>query len=381
MLTVAAVTVRAVILVGAAAAMLAPRERKWPLEGILEELVSGPFSGKPLVIYLDLAFGPSASSLARIALRNVHLVLVDLRTPGGAWCQWQTAEVLQTGRMVHLALLGPNSTSFFEDLAAEECQWRPARLLLVDAWGSSSNLLRDAAFDRVERLALLTTRDSSLVPPFVVIYSLFPFAQKAKLRQTGVWHTNTSLASLFVDRFQSFEGYQFHLATWLDDNPYLYQADALEGKADGLQVEMLDALGHALNFTYTLTKEPPDYMWGDLEDGKWTGMLGMVHRGEKNFTVNFFGYNLDKTHAFDASSSYWMEGFGLTLLAPPPLPRWRAAYYPFRTTVWACGGATFLLVLLIWTIQVRKQQHKLFITLNVCCVVSLQVTLPSVRLS
>ncbi|MPC65235.1 Glutamate receptor ionotropic, delta-1 [Portunus trituberculatus] len=365
MLTVAAAAARAAILAGAATAMLAPREGEWPLEGILEEVVSGPFLGRPLVMYLDLAFGLSASLMARPTLRDVHLVLVDLKAPGGAWCQRQTTEVLQTEGMVHLALLGPNSRRFFEDLAAAECRWRPAYLLLVDAWGGSPDLLTDAAFERVEWLALLTTRDSPSVPPSVVIYSLFPFAQQSQVRQTGVWDANTSLTHLFVDRFPSFEGYQFQLATWLDDNPYLYQTtEDLEGKADGLQVEMLDALGHALNFTYTLTKEPPDLMWGDLEDEAWTGMLGMVHRGEKNFTVNFFGYSLDKTHAFDASSSYWMEGFGLTLLAPPPLPRWRAAYYPFQTSVWACGGATFLLVLLIWTLQVRKQQHKFFITLS-----------------
>lgn len=120
----------------------------------------------------------------------------------------------------------------------------------------------------------------------------------------------------------------------------------------GLQVEVLNALGHVLNFTYNMTETSPDHNWGDFENGSWTGMLGMVHRGEKNFTVNFFGYSLEKMRDFDASSSYWMEGFGLTLRVPAALPRWRAAYYPFSVTVWACAAGAFIMVVALWRLQV-----------------------------
>ena len=35
-----------------------------------------------------------------------------------------------------------------------------------------------------------------------------------------------------------------------------------------------------LNFTYSLTK-PPDGQWGSLQsDMSWTGMVGMLNRGE-----------------------------------------------------------------------------------------------------
>ncbi|KAK8378625.1 hypothetical protein O3P69_009371 [Scylla paramamosain] len=209
----------------------------------------------------------------------------------------------------------------------------------------------EEAFSRVEHLALLSVQDqasNSSLSTF--IYSFFPFSHQAPIRLTGVWSTSTSLQHLFVDRFPSFEGYQFQIASWVDDYPYLYltsgETDDLRqvrelqtGEASGLQVEVLDTLGYTLNFTYTMMTRPEDWLWGELQDGAWTGMLGKVHSGEKNFTVNFFGYNLERTRAFDASSPYWMEGYGLTILAPPPLPKWRAAYYPFNVFVWGmlCG--------------------------------------------
>ncbi|KAK8389186.1 hypothetical protein O3P69_020868 [Scylla paramamosain] len=102
-----------------------------------------------------------------------------------------------------------------------------------------------------------------------------------------------------------------------------------EGEGDGVEVEMLNTLAANLNFTFDLTTKPPDEKWGYFENGSWTGMLGMVYNGDKNFTVNYFGYTNKRIEDFDASVSYWMEGFGLALLKPQPFPKWRSVYYPF----------------------------------------------------
>lgn len=332
---------------------------------ILEDLVTGPLSGKPLVVYMDETVDFPSSQL----FHDTPPVLVDLRMQGKEWCERQTQEVLRAGWLIHVALLSSNATVFFEGLAATECNWQPLYLLLVNTLGESPSVLTEEAFSRIEHLALLSVQDpvsNSSISAF--IYSFFPFAHQAPVRRTGIWNSSTSLQHLFVDRFPSFEGYQFHVASWVDDYPYLYlnsgrKEELLEirelqtGEAGGLQVEVLNSLGDAHNFTYTMTSRPEDWQWGELQDGAWTGLLGEVHSGKKNLTVNFFGYNLERTRAFDASPPYWMEGYGLTLPAPPPLARWRAAYYPFHVSVWRCCVAAFLLVVIVWMVQVRKQDY------------------------
>ena len=44
----------------------------------------------------------------------------------------------------------------------------------------------------------------------------------------------------------------------------------------GLCPEMLQSISATMNFTYTLV-EPEDGQWGvELEDGNWTGLVGML---------------------------------------------------------------------------------------------------------
>ena len=109
-----------------------------------------------------------------------------------------------------------------------------------------------------------------------------------------------------------------------------------------------------LNFTYNLTIYPPDLNWGDFENGSWTGLLGMVHSGDKNFTVNYFGFTSERIEAFDATVSYWNEGFGVALLTPSPLPKWRSIYYPFMPLVWASVLATFAVAVILMYLQVSS---------------------------
>ncbi|XP_042208159.1 glutamate receptor ionotropic, delta-2-like [Homarus americanus] len=114
---------------------------------------------------------------------------------------------------------------------------------------------------------------------------------------------------------------------------------------------MLDAITEVLDFNYTLTVEPPDGAWGSLVNGSWTGMLGMVHRHEKNFAVNTLPFTADRIKDFDVGVWYWREGFGLSMKNPPPLAKWRATYYPFMSSVWLCVGLTFAIAVLNMTVQ------------------------------
>ncbi|KAK3866670.1 hypothetical protein Pcinc_027805 [Petrolisthes cinctipes] len=176
------------------------------------------------------------------------------------------------------------------------------------------------------------------------------------------WTNNAD--KLFVDRFPSFEGNRFNLATWYLDQPYLYQSlTGPEGEGEGLSVEMLNAMSKIYNFTYDMTTVSPDEQWGMFENGSWNGMLGMIHTQDKHFTVNMFTYTRDRMRDFDASVSYWMEGFGMALMPPDSLPKWRNVYYPFSWQVWVCVGGSYVFAVAVYMVLQKikvstKQQQQ-----------------------
>ncbi|XP_076057380.1 ionotropic receptor 21a-like isoform X2 [Oratosquilla oratoria] len=152
------------------------------------------------------------------------------------------------------------------------------------------------------------------------------------------------------------EGHEFSLGTWLDDYPYLhYKLDSATGEADGIAFEMMDAMAPWLDYTYTYTNESYDFNWGDFVNGSWNGMLGMVHSMDYDFTVNYFMITGERSVAFDASTTYWMEGFGLALLTPRPLAKWRNAYYPFTPEVWGVLAGILVLAVFLMYWQDRLQ--------------------------
>ncbi|XP_037795084.1 ionotropic receptor 21a-like [Penaeus monodon] len=321
------------------------------LGGILE----GPLAGWNAVFYLDPSLEAHVWEYVRGLLTgwNASHVLVDLGSDGALWSEGQSLELLRGAFMVHVVVFQNDPTPFFE---AVSFQWNPQYLLFFSVSNETkSNLLLEDAFKGIERLLLvektyLTSYTNKLMSG---MFTSFPFEER-KIKLTGSW-SNTKFASkedLFVDRFESFRGYEFQLGTWLDDYPYLYQSKTKpEGYGDGLEVEMLDAMAKVLDYKYNLTKVSPDMMWGAFENGSWNGMLGMVHRKEKNFTVNYFVITGERIDAFDATVSYWMEGFGMSLMSPPPLPKWRGAYYPFTPYMWFYLAVTFVIVLIIMSIQ------------------------------
>ncbi|XP_069994245.1 probable glutamate receptor [Penaeus vannamei] len=321
----------------------------------LRGIVEGPLAGWKAVFYLDPSLEAPVWEYVRGLLvgRNASYVLVDLGSDGALWSEEQPKELLRGNFMVHVVVFQNDPRPFFE---AVSLQWNPQYLLFFSASNvTKNNLLLEDTFKGIERLLLVekTYLTSSASRPVSGMFTSFPFEER-KIKSIGIW-SNTKFASkedLFVDRFESFRGYEFQLGTWFDDFPYLHQSKIKpEGYGDGVEVEMLDAMARVLDFKYNFTTEPPDLKWGAFENGSWTGMLGMVHREEKNFTVNYFVITGERVDAFDASVSYWMEGFGMSMLSPPPLPKWRGTYYSFTPFVWLSLAVTFVLVLIIISIQ------------------------------
>ncbi|KAK7068287.1 hypothetical protein SK128_006516 [Halocaridina rubra] len=331
---------------------------------VLEELIEGPLFGSNLVLYfdpsLDVDFVNNFVTLK--VFRYISLIHVDLGSNGSIWSQKQPLEVLRGSYYIHIIICDTDITPFFESVSLE---WNPKYILIYSLNADLIWILQEKVFQGIERLAYMSLLPSSLNTTNIRIglYTYFPFFKENSLSLLGVWNKDSyaNVENIFIDRYQSFEGAVFHLGTWFDDFPYLYQSKTEpEGIGEGVEVEMLDAIAATLNFSYTLTTEPPDLKWGAFVNGTWTGMLGMVHRKDKNFTINYFVITSERVKAFDATVSYWMEGFGMSMMSPPPLPKWRGTYYSFRSDVWLGIAVTYILIVLLMTIQDKIQEKPFF---------------------
>ncbi|XP_063872982.1 glutamate receptor ionotropic, NMDA 3A-like [Scylla paramamosain] len=102
---------------------------------------------------------------------------------------------------------------------------------------------------------------------------------------------------------------------------------------------------------------PPDLKWGVIENGSWVGVLGMIARGEKNFTINSFSLTDDRTQVFDASTCIQIDPYSAFLPSPQQLPKWLSIFRPFTTTVLASLVLTTVMcsILLLLKERLRKR--------------------------
>lgn len=315
---------------------------------VLSEVLIGAVKRRTVMLHLhdSLPFDTQRTIMTLQAVQETPHFTFSLGNNRISLSQWQASSY--TSSLLHLVIFLTPPTNLEGSLWLT---WKPQNILLFNMGPDHAvNILKNDLFERVKNLVLITRLKEELQLSYGV-YSLQPFGSRHP-KFLGMWdnHSFSRWEMLFQDRFPSFQGYTFQLATWMTDLPYLYKSS--EGNLRGVSLNILAALASAMNFTYTLTEKPHDLKWGLIENGSWVGVLGMVYRGEKNFSIHPFYLSFDRMQAFDASYNLESEGVGLFLLKPQPLPTWPNIYRSFTFRVWAFVAATFLAALLIIRFQV-----------------------------
>ncbi|XP_070001310.1 glutamate receptor ionotropic, kainate glr-3 [Penaeus vannamei] len=227
-------------------------------------------------------------------------------------------------------------------------------------WSSSAVLMLSLG-DECHAAAILQTRLLQQTPSVAVmclerprdprapqrplsfhVFTWQPFLSAAKLVPLGRWSAAAfpDWTALFPDRFVSLRGATLHVASDDGDMPFFFRKP--DGTFDGTSKRMMDALGEWMDFSFTLTRRASDKKWGEKVNGTWVGMLGDVWRGDKDLAINYFSVTLERVEDFDYSVSHYNEGFGFSIMIPPPLPRWLNLIYPFSLLVWAAVGGSLL---------------------------------------
>ncbi|ROT75577.1 Variant Ionotropic Glutamate Receptor [Penaeus vannamei] len=71
-------------------------------------------------------------------------------------------------------------------------------------------------------------------------------------------------------------------------------------------------------------------------------MLGTCGAGTRTSPSTTSPSPSERVEDFDYSVSHYNEGFGFSIMIPPPLPRWLNLIYPFSLLVWAAVGGSLL---------------------------------------
>lgn len=102
----------------------------------------------------------------------------------------------------------------------------------------------------------------------------------------------------------------------------------------GLDAPLLNMLSQSLKFTYTV-KVPGDMEWGKkTQDGKWTGLIGMVYNGEADIAISRIGLTVQRMSVIHYSYPYYAEDVIFSKSFPDSLPTSTAFIRPFSKYVW-----------------------------------------------
>ncbi|GIY11041.1 lig_chan-Glu_bd domain-containing protein [Caerostris extrusa] len=139
----------------------------------------------------------------------------------------------------------------------------------------------------------------------------------------------------------------FQVAVFIMGFPRIIKVSALSGEPIfvfnktlsgtsvwGIEGKFLEILASKLNFQYEIIS-PEDGKWGSLmENGTWSGIIGMVARGEADMGLTYLAIMEDRSKFVDFSTPYY--SFGRTFVTDKPgiSPKYAVFLYPFSLDVW-----------------------------------------------
>ncbi|MPC14145.1 hypothetical protein E2C01_006902 [Portunus trituberculatus] len=208
-----------------------------------------------------------------LASLGVQLILVDLGYPGVTEAVWLGD--FNSAFYVHLLIFDDPAT--VEDFLewVPEHTWAPRQLLLLNInWSlNATTILSHPRLRHSSFLTLLQPHLKAGGAPAYRILTYETFKPGNKIVHRGNLSPSSSFSSLFPDRFSTFHGHHFQISSWIDDFPYIIKGETLNDTY-GIGVNMLNDIANIYNFTYQLSEQSEDGMWGDLSNGSWRGMIG-----------------------------------------------------------------------------------------------------------
>nr|XP_045624236.1 probable glutamate receptor [Procambarus clarkii] len=186
------------------------------------------------------------------------------------------------------------------------------------------------------------------------LYVYWPFASSgAQASLLASWTPRVGLAfttqlKLFPDKFSKLQNGPELVVAAEEFEPHiaLVKEKSVTSATSftGPMVNLLKIIAKSVNFTYRYVR-PPDGSWGaKLADGSWTGMVGMVGRGEADFGLGPFGVSATRAEMVDftreilTETARIMGGRGV-----PEVNPW-GFLLPLEPLVWAATLAALVML-------------------------------------
>lgn len=121
---------------------------------------------------------------------------------------------------------------------------------------------------------------------------------------------------------------------YVDDN------DGTNGKEiilEGVEVNIMEVLAEVLNFNFTYVDvvDPENGFFGyEMSNGRWSGVIGMVHRGEADIAIGDISITYPRSQVVDYTFPLIMETMSFLYVRPPQLPRLRVLIEAFQWQTW-----------------------------------------------
>ena len=344
----------------------------------LENIVKKTLKSFNIVLHFDRRLFEEQKDLIMHTFRLhskivLHPVVLDVEVHLGATLP---SEMVTAARIIHILFFENYfDLDYLDDFGIN---WIPKYLLVINMSNVSyTQWLKRESVNQIKYVTLLQKPESAKNFEFITFR---PFHESRRVFRFSEYSIDScySIDDIFIDRFRSFAGHEFHLATHYEDMPFLYPAksnkmsqyDKLSYEqilqefdnspsADGLAVDMLNALSGSLHFSYSTTNRSSDTKWGSFENGSFTGMLDMIQNEGYDFTVNYFGLTSERYTYFDHTVPYWNEGFGISLTQPDSTPKWFSIALPFSPKLWAGIVATMIAGMIFFWVLVSITSYSL----------------------
>ncbi|XP_035230944.1 glutamate receptor ionotropic, delta-1-like [Stegodyphus dumicola] len=135
---------------------------------------------------------------------------------------------------------------------------------------------------------------------------------------------------------------------------------------NGVEFQFLSLIAYCLSCNYTIVK-PIDGEFGrKLENGTWTGIIGMIKRGEIDFAINMIALTAARREAVHYSYPYNIDGSTFITQAPSLLPKGLSFFYPFDRIVWLSVALALVIAPFVFIEIFRRRYRNSRFLLEVC---------------
>ncbi|XP_055932886.1 ionotropic receptor 21a-like [Argiope bruennichi] len=139
---------------------------------------------------------------------------------------------------------------------------------------------------------------------------------------------------------------------------YIFKDPKNISDISGIEGELLKVLAERLNFRYTVLLPTDGQQFGFKDaSGTWTGVKGMVARGEVDLTVSHLGITEEVFKIAEMSAPYYADYKTFASDLPRPLPKYTVLIRPFSVYVWIAIVVCFTLIPFIFHCLTARRQR------------------------